>query len=29
MRALLGDAAYEAAYTEGDGLPYEEAVTLV
>ncbi|MGQ5656530.1 ATP-binding protein, partial [Streptomyces sp. EKR5.2] len=29
VRALLGDAAYEAAYTEGDGLPYEEAVTLV
>ncbi|MET8643355.1 MULTISPECIES: BTAD domain-containing putative transcriptional regulator [unclassified Streptomyces] len=29
VRALLGDTAYEAAYTEGNGLPYEEAVTLV
>ncbi|GAA3810528.1 BTAD domain-containing putative transcriptional regulator [Streptomyces chiangmaiensis] len=29
VRALLGDAAYEAGYAEGDGLSLEEAVTLV
>jgi predicted ATPase/tetratricopeptide (TPR) repeat protein len=28
-RAALGDAAYEAAYAEGDGLSPEEAVALV
>jgi len=28
-RAVLGDAAYEAAYAEGDGLSLEEAVALV
>ncbi|MER6352859.1 BTAD domain-containing putative transcriptional regulator [Streptomyces sp. NPDC001634] len=28
-RASLGDAAYEAAYAEGDGLSFEEAAALV
>ncbi|MFC3576531.1 BTAD domain-containing putative transcriptional regulator [Streptomyces yaanensis] len=28
-RAVLGDAAYEAAYAEGDGLSLEEAAALV
>ncbi|MGI5140500.1 MULTISPECIES: BTAD domain-containing putative transcriptional regulator [unclassified Streptomyces] len=28
-RAVLDDAAYEAAYAEGDGLSFEEAVALV
>ncbi|MFD5401640.1 BTAD domain-containing putative transcriptional regulator [Streptomyces griseorubiginosus] len=29
LRAVLGDAAYEAAYTEGGGLSPEEAAALV
>ncbi|MEU9581667.1 ATP-binding protein, partial [Streptomyces chilikensis] len=29
LRAALGDAAYEAAYAEGRGLPVEEAAALV
>lgn len=28
-RVALGDAAYEAAYTEGGGLTIEEATALV
>ncbi|MEU1518202.1 AfsR family transcriptional regulator [Streptomyces sp. NPDC005811] len=28
-RAVLGDAAFEAAYAEGGALPYEEAAALV
>ncbi|MET8446390.1 BTAD domain-containing putative transcriptional regulator [Streptomyces sp. NPDC005209] len=28
-RAVLGEAAFEAAYAEGGGLPYEEAAALV
>jgi hypothetical protein len=29
VRAALGDATYEAAYAEGDGLSAEEAVALM
>ncbi len=29
VRAVLGDAAYEAAYAEGGGLSLEEAAALV
>ncbi|NEC84254.1 hypothetical protein G3I38_34735, partial [Streptomyces sp. SID7958] len=29
LRSVLGDAAYEEAYAQGDGLAPEEAVALI